>query len=169
MTVDVGQFRRSVSQLVGIASGIENKKIQFVKGGQLPEISGTYSTIKLVNTITLGMPSPVHDSTQVENILDEKIQVATEFQLSVNFYRDGANQHAENMRAAPFRWEVQKHLYQNKLGWVRFGPIRDLTDFFSGWHEERAQADLVLWVDSLDVNQVRQAIDVDITINEPIE
>ena len=167
--LDIDALQQSVAELVALASGIDNGKVQTVLGGKLPELSGSYCSLQLMNDRTLGVPSPKHKASGTVNVLDEDINVATQFTVSVNFFRDGAMQFANNMKAAAFRSEVQQHLYANDLGWLHFGPINNLTGLFSGWYEERAQADLLLLVDGLDTGQVNQALSVDVNVLEPLD
>ena len=167
--IDIAAFQRSVVQLVALASGIANSQIQLIRDGELPELSGCYCSIQLMNDRTIGAPSPTYKASGTIDVLDEEINVATQFTLSVNFFRNGAMQFAHNMRPAGFRSAVQQHLYENDLGWLRFGPINNLTGFFSGQYEERAQADLLLLADGLDTGQVNQALSVDVDITQPLE
>lgn len=164
--VDIGEFQRSVVRLVSLASGISNNHIQLIKGGELPEIQESYCSVQLQSDRTLGTPSPKYAASAIANMLDEQIQVATEFRLSVNFFREGAMQYANNMKSAPWRSEVQQHLYENEMGWLSFGPINNLTGWFSGFYEERAQGNLLLLVDGLDVATVNQALAVDIQLTD---
>ena len=79
--------------------------------------------------------SPIGD---VNNVLhDVKQQLVTE--ISVNFYRDNANQHARDMLDANWRPDVHEYLLSNKLGWERNDPIANLSAEMNGKYEERAK------------------------------
>jgi len=164
--LDVDALQGNIVELVALASGMPEGQIQLMLGGELPEIPGPYCSVRMNTDRTVGAPSPKYRASETEHVLDQLIHVATEVEFSINFFRSGAMQYANNMKSAPYRWQVQRHLYQKRLGWLRFGPIHNLTSFFSGWYEERAQANLAILIDGVDAQQVNQALHVDVIISE---
>lgn len=59
--------------------------------------------------------------------------------VSLNFYRGEANDHAIKILGAPRRIDVHNLLLTNSLGWISTGPVNDLTALQSGSHEQRAE------------------------------
>lgn len=163
---DIAALQKSIARLVALASGLANNKIKTVRGGKLPQIRGPYCTISLTRDTILGTPSPSYAESNTANVLDESIETANEFTFSLNFYRAGALQLANNLKGAAYRSAVQAFLYTNNLGWIGLSAINNLTDVFSGETEERAQVNITLLMDGVSVSQVNQALSVDIDIQD---
>lgn len=171
--IDLATAKENIVNLVALASGLPVAQIKTIKGGKIPDRNGAYAAIKVVLDRSVGRPSPKYSASNTPFVLSEEIKVPTELQININFYRDGANQYANNMKGAAYRDAVRAFLFANNIGWANYGPVNDLTNYFAGDHEERANAKLYLWMDGLDTGQVGQATNVDVTVDandtNPIE
>jgi len=59
--------------------------------------------------------------------------------VSINFYRGNANDHAVKILGAKQRFDVHNILLANGIGWISAGPVNDLTALQSNRHETRAE------------------------------
>src|SRR5690625_5890948 len=105
--LDVDDLHEYIVELVVVASGMPEGQIQLMLGGELPEIPGLYCSVRMNTDRTVGAPSPKYRASETEHVLDQLIHVATEVEFSINFFRSGAMQYANNMKSAPYRWQVQ--------------------------------------------------------------
>jgi len=65
-------------------------------------------------------------------------------EVSLNFYRGTANDHAIKMLGAAKRVDAHSLLLTNNLGWISVGPVNDLTALQSGSHEQRAEVTITI-------------------------
>lgn len=166
---DLALIKQTVVQLLALATGLTNNRFQTNAGGRLPEISGTYCNVATVNNRIHGKPSVYYTDGEEENTLNENVRAASIFTLSLNFYRNGANQYAENLKGAMYKSAVKAFLYQSPvgpIGWFGVSDVRDLTSAFSGQSEERAQCDITLAIDGVTTEVINQALSVEVNIED---
>lgn len=164
--IDLAAFQRSVTQLVALAAGLDNSKCVSIKGGKLREVKGAYCTIALSNDRLYGKPSVSYTSSGNANMLNETVTTNTVFTLSINFFRDGAMQFANNIKGARYRSEVKALLRTAGIGWLNISAINNLTAAFSGESEERAQMNITLAAQGLSVSEINQALTVEVDIRD---
>lgn len=86
--------------------------------------------------------------------------------LSLNFYRDGALAAAGGLREANKREPIHALLWTNKLGWMRLGPVNNLTALQNANQEERGQVTLYLWAEDIVEDTVLRALGVKFTTKD---
>ena len=140
-----------VQQIVVAVTGLPGTRV--IKADQTaPAPQGEYATVDTKRTssmrgqaiIRMGN-TPLVDSPigQVHNVEhDIRPQMVT--QVSVNFYRGNAHDHAADLLEANKRPDISEMLFLAGAGWQQAGPINDLTALQSAQHEPRAQVTIYL-------------------------
>lgn len=67
-----------------------------------------------------------------------------EVQVSVNFYRGNARDYAPKLKQSDKFPSTHETMLINGLGWMRTGPINNLTTLNQGRQEPRAQVDIFI-------------------------
>lgn len=123
--------------------------------------TGTYAAIRPKQSIRRRGQADVNwkPGAPVESVdITRKTHVITE--CSINFYRDGAEDYAEMMLEADKRPDVYETLYRAGVGWLRAGPVNNLTALQANNWEPRAQISVFLIydvADTVNVNSIESA------------
>jgi len=162
--VDIPALYVDLIRMLVLATGMANGKFQIIKGGRLQPIDGPYCSIQVKTNRKLGQPSRKYVPGALPDELDEIVTTSREVVFSLNFYRGGANQFADNLIGADKRAEIQAYLFGKDISWLSLGIITDLTAAWSGETEERAHVELTTMIAGDYVSQVGLADNVDIVI-----
>lgn len=140
-----------VQQIVVMVTGLPGTHV--IKADQTaPAPLGEYATVDTKRTSSMRgqaiirmkntalVSSPIGNVNNVEH--DIRPQMVT--QVSVNFYRGNAHDHAADLLEANKRPDISQLLFQSGAGWQQAGPINDLTALQSGEQEPRAQITIYL-------------------------
>ena len=100
----------------------------------------THSVPLVYLSDTAKVSSPIGDVSNVSK--DVRQQLISH--VSVEFYRDNANQLARDMLDSCWRPDVHDFLLRNNLGWHRNDPIANLSATINGKYEERARFNVYL-------------------------
>ena len=94
---------------------------------------------------------------QVSNVAQStKQQLIT--QITVNFYRQNANELARDMLDCAWRPDIHDYLLRNDLGWQRNDPIANLSAEINGKYEERAKFTVYMMHEQASTPSVTNAI-----------
>lgn len=84
------------------------------------------------------------DENQDYKDLEITIKQSQEIQVSVNFYRGNARDYAPKLMQAVYIPSINESMIVNKLGWMRTGPVNNLTALNQAVYEPRAQVDIFI-------------------------
>lgn len=158
--LDTTALAKVVCRIVVAATGLPAKQVILGDpNGGAP--AGSYCAVRLDSPAQFGQALvtqrnvPAQDDPQYEDII---VRVATQFTLgfSLNFYRAGAMAKAAAICEANKREPIKAILRKDRLGWSRVSPINNLTGLYQAAMEERAQATLYLYGESIAEDRINR-------------
>lgn len=159
-----------IVKMVHLITSLEPGKV-IIRDQDIPESEsprGLFSTIKIKAERPIGAsskeqkdsdPVVVEGLGEITDIIDiTKRQV--ELEVSIEFNRKGANAYAGSIQNACYREIVSNFLMVNKIGWIRTGPVNDLTQVRNAEYEESAQISLYLYVEDVVSDKINRGYQV---------
>ncbi len=113
-----------------------------------PAPSGPYASILPSLTIVERGQAIIYNENDGINNINRTVKAQQIAECSINFYRDNAHYNAGQMMQANKVHSVWLQLYENKLGWIRTGPVNNLNFLQSNNWEPRAQISIFLAVEA---------------------
>lgn len=160
-----------VQRIVAAVTGLPANKV--IKADQnAPAPAGEYATVDTKRGTSMRgqaiirrrdsapVVSPIGNVRDVEH--DIRPQMVT--QVSVNFYRGNAHDHAADLLEANKRPDISEMLFLAGAGWQQAGPINDLTALQSAQHEPRAQVTIYLMHERVTVATTNAIYGTSITV-----
>lgn len=168
--LDIDSIEETLVKLVHLITDLPPGQVIISDQDIPPEFmpSGLFATVKVKNDRTIGAShkekldsAPVHVDGlgEITDIIDITKRQA-ELQCSFEFNRKGANQYASSIQNACYREKVSAFLMINKMGWVRTGPINNLTEVRQAEYEESAQVDLFIYVEDVTSDNINRGYQV---------
>lgn len=115
-----------------------------------PSPDGEYAVIELLPITQVGQGGQKYDEIDAVDgnpdfkDLEVTIRQSQEIQVSVNFYRGAARDYAPRLMQAANIPSINESLIRHRLGWMRTGPVNNLTALNQGNYEPRAQIDIFI-------------------------
>lgn len=135
-----------VRQIVILATGLGDGKV-VIRDGNTGSPPGEYCAIEIngpsrryakggsVFTNVGPVMSPIGNVYDV----NQEVRQSIIRDVSLNFYRGNANDHAVKILGAKQRIDVHTLLLTKGVGWISTGPVNDLTALQSNQYEQRAE------------------------------
>lgn len=127
-----------------------------------PRPPGPYADVDMISTIGIGWEQREFENNELDEDMMEHLEGMAEMGMSINFYRDSAEDNARKFRVALIRESTQEALAANGIGIVRRSDVREISKLLDATWEERAQMDLFINIIDTDADLVRSILTVDI-------
>lgn len=131
--------------------------------GNPPRPRGAYASVDFTMDINIGTENRTLENNISDDDLTETIRGLREITMSVNFFRDLANDNARKVRTGLIRESVQDLFKASQLGLVSRSDVREISEPLENGWEERAQLDIVLSAVGTDTDIIRSILAVDIS------
>ena len=158
------ELYKVMRQVTSLATGLPLSSI-FQENPNAKTKKGEYCSISCTQAKTQrGQANIKHSDTApvdspIGQLVNVKHDVYTQLvaEVSVNFYRGVANDHAFALFQANKQPDVSALLFSNKVGWRNAGPVNNLTALQSESFESRAQVTIFVMYEvnrSVDTNAI---------------
>lgn len=105
---------------------------------------GAYADINLTTITRVGLEEEVQVDRDEDPDIDSTVEGYRELLFSINFYREGAKNHAMAVQTGLVRNSILEAFRAADLGLVTRSEVRDISESLENGWEERAQFDLIM-------------------------
>lgn len=127
-----------------------------------PAVKGSYCTVAVSNIRNRGQ---ANQKTIVgDRVIDYDVRSQLIATITVNFYRNGAMDYAQNLKDAFKMQTIHMMMLRENIGFTGTSTITNITELFSGNQEERAHIELYVYYQNVMKDQVNTIERGDIVI-----
>ena len=140
--MNIDDLNKLIRDTVNTIIGLPEYTIK-AKQKDAPRPSDPYASVDYVTGTRVGWSDKKYTESGTED-LQQSIESPVNSVFSIDFFKDGARQNAEIVRAAMERDSIINFFAAEKVGILSFSEVREISEpLESGW-EIRAQFDLTL-------------------------